>query len=431
MPEFLAAAMITLCMSDGLFLRYAPFRSVTTDRQKRTVSICYAALSLVNLVGLTAALWVWGLQVSFTYLRYGGILYGAILTLVNILVIRGWTREHIFVYGMVITFHYLLLTIPNFVVTFLPEMDVVHCLFVVLGVYAVALLLTHWPLRRLACHTVEPFLHLDTGEYWSIIWLLPLVLFATKFLNLGGTHDSGSIRQLLSSALYAVMMILICVSVSRDLDRMRRQQTLEKQLEAQKLHYTELKVRVEDARKTSHDFKHHIAAIHHYMDIDDKEGLRGYCNELLEHTGGKERIPYTGNAAADGVLYHYMQQARRDDIQFHCAGTIHSQGIADVDLCVLLGNALDNALTACRTVPRDRSISVISQSDRQLLSVMVRNTFDGQVLSSDDTLLSRKRDSQPGVGIASMRRICQRYGGSLDMRWDERTFTVMFILPLE
>lgn len=430
MLELLAAVIMTICMSYGIQLRYAPFRSVTTSRQRRTVFLCYGVLSLVNVAGLTAVLHIWDLTLAFSYMRYGAIVYAALLTLVNILVIRGWTREHIFVFGVVITFHYLLLSIPNFALTFVPEPDVTVYLFVVLGVYCAVLLLTHWPLRYLVRRTVEPFLHMDSGEYWNTLWLLPLAFFATKFISLGGEHDTGGIRQLISNGLYAAIMVLACLSISGDQERIRSHHAMEKQLEAQKLHYAELKVRVEDARKTSHDFKHHITAIHHYMDIDDKEGLRSYCNELLERTGGEGRIPYTGNVAADGVLYHYMERARQHRIHFQCAGTIHCSGIADVDLCVLLGNALDNALTACETVAGQRSIAVISQTEGQVLSVMVRNTFDGTVLQSGGELLSRKRDGRPGVGISSMRSICERCGGSLDIRWDDETFTVMFILPL-
>ena len=61
---------------------------------------------------------------------------------------------------------------------------------------------------------------------------------------------------------------------------------------------------------------------------------------------------------------------------------------------------------------------------------MVRNSFDGRVEQAGDTLLSTKRKGRTGVGLSSMRSICERYGGSMDIQWDEKTFTVMFLLPL-
>lgn len=427
---FLTAVILTLCMCVGLLLRYAPFESVVTPAQKQTAVVFYVALTVVNMAVLMATLYVWGLEAAFLYMRYGCILYAAIMMVVNMLVIPHRGREHLFVFGVVATFHFLLLSVPNYVITFLPGYSNMVYLFVVLVLYSFLLVLTYFPLRDLLCSTVEPLLHLEGGEYWNTIWLIPVAFFGTKFISLGGSYDVGSVNQLLSSALYVGVIILTCTSIRADHKRIRAHQLLEQQLAGQRVHYAELKARVEEARKTNHDFKHHIAAIYHYIDVDDREGLLDYCNELLGRTGTQSRIPYTGNGAADGVLYHYMQRAQALDTSFQIAGTIQSRGIPDADLCVLLGNALDNALTACQTLPEGRSIAVISQSEQQLLSIMIRNTFDGHVEQTEDTLLSTKRKGRTGVGIASMRSICQRCGGSMDIQWDSDTFTVLFLLPL-
>lgn len=430
MLELTTALIIGLCTAAGTMLRSAPFKSVLTPRQKRiTVAYC-AGLTVLTVAFLTVIFHIWGLTAAFTYLRYGCIVYAAVQMLIDILVVRGRVREHLFVYGLVVGFHYLLLTVPNFVITFLPEVDSTTIIFTVLGVYLLLILLTYWPIRILVCNAVEPLLHLDSGGYWNTVSFIPIVLFATKFLSLGGEHDAGSIQQLISSALYFAVMVLTCLSITDDQEQMYKNHVMEEQLNSQKLYYAELRVRVDDARKNHHDFKHHLAAILHYADMDDKEGLRSYCNELMESTSGRGTIPYTGNPAADGVLYHYMQRAQQEQIDFRYSGSIHSCGIADTDLCALLGNALDNAVTACGTIPQGRSITLFSQSEKQMLSIVIRNTFDGKVEQSGGRLLSRKRENRPGVGVTSMKSICERYGGNMTVQWDDQCFTVMFLLPL-
>ena len=427
---FLTALILTLCACVGLLLRYAPFESVITPAQKKTAALFYVSFTVVNMAVLMASLYAWGLDAAFLYMRFGSILYAVIMMIVNILVIPNRGREHLFVFGVVITFHFLLLSVPNYVITFLPGYDNMVYLFVVLVLYSFLLVLTYFPLRGMLRRTVEPLLHAENGEYWNTIWLTPVAFFGTKFISLGGRHDPGSVNQLLSSALYVGVIILICASIRADHKRIRAHQLLEQQLAGQRVHYAELKARVEEARKTNHDFKHHITAIRHYVDVNDRQGLLDYCNDLLGRTATHGRIPYTGNGAADGVLYHYMQRAEAMDIDFRIAGTIHSSGIADADLCVLLGNALDNALTACQTIDKDRSIAVISQSQPQMLSIMIRNTFNGHVERAEDTLLSTKRPGCTGVGLTSMDSVCRRYGGSMEIQWDSGTFTVMFLLPL-
>lgn len=430
MIELFCALLLTLCVFGGVLLRYAPFAPVVTRRQKKTLWICYIGLSAVNMVLLTAGMFAWGVECVFMYLRFGMILYAGLLTLVNILVISGKVREHLFVFGVVTTCNYLLMSVPNYIITFLPGYNPTEYMLLILLVYSLLLLLTFWPMRKLLCQTVEPFLHLQTNGYWNTIWFIPIALFGTRVLFAGGEHNMGSLLQLLSSGLSGSIIILMCLSISADHQRLWERQALEQQLTEQKIHYSELQTRVEDARKTRHDLKHHMAAILRFVEQEDREGARSYCMELMDRVEGRDQIPYTGNTAVDGVLYHYMQRAAAKQIDLQCQGIIRSHGIADMDLSVLLGNVLDNALAGCMTVPDGRRIQVISQSEEKLLSVVVRNTFDGKVKQGKDGLLSRKREDAYGIGLPSMHAVCQRYGGNLEYQWDEHIFTVVFILPL-
>lgn len=141
-------------------------------------------------------------------------------------------------------------------------------------------------------------------------------------------------------------------------------------------------------------------------------------------------IPYTGNAAADGVVYHCLQSCGQEGVDFRYSGTIHSNGISDMDLCVLLGNALDNALAGCLTIPKNRSIQLICQSEKQVLSILVRNTFDGNIIQTNGEFQSRKQEGRIGVGMHSMQLVCSRYGGTMETVWDENHFTIMFLLPI-
>ncbi len=82
------------------------------------------------------------------------------------------------------------------------------------------------------------------------------------------------------------------------------------------------------------------------------------------------------------------------------------------------------------TIEDNRSIDVISHSEKTLLSVVVHNTFDGRVDSSEKGVFSRKKKDRIGVGLLSMQHICEKYGGTFDTNWEGNTFTLMFILPL-
>ncbi|MBE6975144.1 MAG: GHKL domain-containing protein [Ruminococcaceae bacterium] len=426
----IASFLLLLCSCVGIALRYAPFAPIISPHQKRDLRICYTIAIMLKLVSLVILMAAGGVEGAFLYLRYGLLFHAAILTLVNIFLIPGHLREHLFVFGVVMTFKYLLMAIPNYLITLYPDGTPTAYLFLILVTYTATLLISYFPLRRLLKKTITPFLHLQEGSYWNTVWFIPIALFGIRFLQVGGEHNTGSIVQLLSHGLSASIVILMCMSITKSHQRESGKRHLEAQLLQQQGHYLALQAHVEDARKTRHDLKHHMAAILNLVEHNDREGCRNYCMDLMDSVQVREHIPYTGNSAADGVLYHYLQRCRDYEVQLELRGIINSPGIADVDLCVLLGNALDNALAACQTVPENRFIQVISQSENQLLSIMVRNNHDGQIRQTDRGILSRKRDNAPGIGLQSMEAVCRRCGGEMTIHYDHETFTVIFLLPL-
>ena len=431
MKEMIAALMLTLCVVIGMQLRYMPFAQSVTRAQRRNLSVGYILWTAVYFSVIFTESRAKGLEAVLNYMRYGGILSAAVLTAINVAVIRRWIRQQLFVLGIVLTCHYLMMSVPNFVITLISGLSPTGYIFLVIVVYLLLLILTYWPLHKLLHNSITVFLHSESGDFWHTIWFMPLAYFTAKYISLGGTHDSGSLIQLTSSVLSGVIMISLCINIASGHGRMCKNQKMERQLAEQKAHYAELKARIEDARKVKHDFKHHVAAIRHYMDTDNKEGLREYCDTLIQPVGGDGVIPYTGNSAADGVLYHYMHRARENGIHLSYGGVIRSPGIPDMDISVLLGNALDNALDGCMTVKENRSIKVIFQSEKQVLSILVRNCFDGKVETSSEGLLSRKRENSTGIGLASMQSICKKYGGMLETVWDDTYFTVTMILPIK
>lgn len=61
--------------------------------------------------------------------------------------------------------------------------------------------------------------------------------------------------------------------------------------------------------------------------------------------------------------------------------------------------------------------------------LLISNTFDGVVREKDGQFLSRKRENSPGIGLESIRSICDKYDAIMDIRYDSRTFLLLLVLP--
>ena len=65
-----------------------------------------------------------------------------------------------------------------------------------------------------------------------------------------------------------------------------------------------------------------------------------------------------------------------------------------MDLCVMIGNALENAFEACAAVETNRFVTITAEHNGHLLTIMVQNSFDGEIKVVKDTILSRKRENR-------------------------------------
>ena len=101
--------------------------------------------------------------------------------------------------------------------------------------------------------------------------------------------------------------------------------------------------------------------------------------------------------------------------------------VVDVDLCALLGNALDNAREAA-VKAEDKKISVRCRADKGMLMLKVTNVLTGD--ERDDLATTKTDKKHHGLGLSGMREIAQRYGGTLETTTDSGCFILLACLPL-
>ena len=91
------------------------------------------------------------------------------------------------------------------------------------------------------------------------------------------------------------------------------------------------------------------------------------------------------------------------------------------DICVVLGNLLENAMEACagQTQPH---ISLTASFDDDVLALSVTNTAPIQPNAQADGAFASTKHSGEGIGTQSVRYIAQRYGGSAEFSWADGVF---------
>ena len=107
-------------------------------------------------------------------------------------------------------------------------------------------------------------------------------------------------------------------------------------------------------------------------------------------------------------------------------------GISEIDLCVIIGNLLDNALEACmkQEDAKERFVRVFIGILKDQLYVSVTNSTCGFVKKSGRNYPSAKNGEGHGFGLVRIDRIVKKYGGYLNRQDEEGVFATEIMLPL-
>lgn len=424
--NIMVSLLCTLAHIPSLILRFVPFKEMVTRKQRKYLWEIYIAGLLADFILCLAE--KDGISVSFY--KTNLLLFCVIMGLVNIVVIKGHLKEQLFTFGLTAVMVWIVLAIAAYFTDKLGYQTIDQGLIIenLVGILMYAGLYP-W-LRKLMLITVKPFLGIDSENYWNTVWFIPIAMFLSGILSHGPEEYTATFLQVMSRILIGIAAIFICRNIAKDYRRIQEKNQMNQQIEMQKKYYQALTNTVETEREVRHNFKHQLAVIKRFQETGNSAELKEYCDKLEINLTGIAEIPYTGNAAADGVLYHYACEAKAAQISFHVCCKLDGMSIADTDLCCLIGNALDNAVTACKGYDGERYISVAAQREKELLMLTIDNSFDGILLQKEGKILSRKRVEEEGIGIRSMEQICEKYGGISRFQADGNRFEVSFMLPL-
>lgn len=429
MYDFFVAASLVVVELPAIAMRIAPFRGHLTTKQKVTLTLMYAVILLVNFVVCLLAVRHDMIDVQFYKLKL--IICGAFLLLPNLIILPKFFMEHLFTCGVEATLSTIIPVMIAFVASMLPPFA--GNMAVALNALAYTLIYAFiYPyVSRVLANCIEPFLELKTDGYWGTICMIPMALFIGNYLTYPDTSYITNPAQFVGQLMIIAAVIMICASIAKDPIRMKHQHLMSQSMEIQKQYFMTLTNQIEQVRRDLHDSKYRVAAIEKFIEMDDKEGLSAYCKTIIPKRYFSVELFHSGNPAIDGILFHYSQRAEAEGIKLKIAGTVQSNGIPDDELSVLLGNAMENAFAGCMTLEQDRFVTFVAQSEPQVLSLMIQNSYDGKLKVKHGELQSRKRTRGPGIGISSMQMICKKYGGTMEMQWDDNCFTVLIVLPVQ
>lgn len=204
---------------------------------------------------------------------------------------------------------------------------------------------------------------------------------------------------------------------------------LEEESRMQIEHYQEIYENQKEIRSIRHDLKHTLLAISGML----QEGKTDEALEYLYQTSGelqtKQVMVETHIGSLNAVLSAKRVQAQKYDIIFSVQSSHLYLQIDELDFCVLIANALDNALEACQRLNEgiDKFIILKIQQTALYLTIEVRNPYNEN--ENNKQLSTWKSDAKNhGYGIESMNSIAKKYDGIISIKRENGEFLLSILV---
>jgi len=185
-------------------------------------------------------------------------------------------------------------------------------------------------------------------------------------------------------------------------------------------------------RSWRHDYHNHLQKLKAHIMMDQIKEANQYLNELEIDLDNVNQLVESGNINLDAILNSKISLAIKNKIQINYKAIVPKKlTISDIDLCVLIGNLIDNAVDACEKIKDDRLkftrlyIGVFKQQ----LYISVSNSTNEIIKKLDDEYITTKRGNH-GHGLKRINNIVNKYGGFINRQNEPGVFASEVLLPL-
>lgn len=272
--------------------------------------------------------------------------------------------------------------------------------------------------------------------YWGIVLAIAGLFIDCYYIN-GNIYHNMSLALLtmlsLSLMIFSMVSALQIAEVYRDLAvSASRLAQARNQISIQKEYYDALSGQMIEIRMIRHDMRHFIGVIQRLSEEERYEELKQFLNEYSEKTETDSIPVYSENVVVNSILGYYSLKARDAGVPFHCCCSIPKQlSMNEIDLCIVLGNAMENSIEACIGIddPDSRFISAEIRAWENKLLIKIKNSYNGIINYQDGRYLSTKDEKSRGIGMQNIKKIVEAHGGYIKTDHDGKIFTLMAAFP--
>ena len=273
---------------------------------------------------------------------------------------------------------------------------------------------------------------------WIVLLSVPaftLLVFSVFQYYVENFPESGRITGYIYLSCLGLVFINITVfllfgRLQKQMELRSEKDMLASQLNLQTESVNHMETMYNRTRTFRHDIKNHILVMNMLAEQGDLEALKSYLQDLSGVIDESDYVRISGISAVDAILNEKMYEAQAQDITTsYDVINLDKNGVAPLDLCIILSNALDNAIEANAKIEAksDRYIRLKAHGNETFSVISVSNPVaQAPKTNAAGRFVTGKPDKEAhGYGLKNIENTAAKYNGETLAKSEDGVFTLV------
>lgn len=272
-------------------------------------------------------------------------------------------------------------------------------------------------------------------RYQNLFSIVILAIsFALSYLTLFicKTQELDSpVIPVLFSALF--ILIIVCIHMyQRFIDLMTENTQAQILLEQSQMaadYAEQIDNNLKELHNLQNDISNHLQVLDDFAEDENFDSIHDYISNI---TYNYTDVPlfHTASDVISALLNTKYQTAQQKQIEFDIKWRFPYVHVEDFSIITILGNLIDNAITAASKCENGWIQLSITQVD-SYLEIHIKNNHTESIHEKNGEFQTSKTDNQSlhGLGIKNIRSTVKQLNGQIDITYTDKEFDVSIFIP--
>ena len=256
-----------------------------------------------------------------------------------------------------------------------------------------------------------------------ILFVIAIIVFSYYFNKDNNSELYLSFASILTVCVFTIFMIY--TSYVEKCEVKESIQNLEKVMEIEKVHYEDMEERIQEMDKIRHDYNNVLNTVKYLIKEGRTDEAEEIINDLTVRVNETKGLKFCSEPIINAVLNEKKEICSDADINV-CVDIIvpKLEAIKALDLCMIFGNLMDNAIRACKEVGNSNIQPCIEITGRKVKGYVV--------FKCENTALENSKNKIMGTGFGHriLSDVAERYDGNFCTDYKNGIYTSCISLKI-